>query len=68
MKGGAIRLLGQSRLIFPDFTGNGLYNILENPHTGMLFIDCPRLRGTWVNGISPFIFYFMEADDGIRKI
>lgn len=64
----ALRVIDQSRLIFPDFSGNGLYNslgnILTNPHIGMLFMDFGRQRRARVNGIAQII----TADDEIRKI
>lgn len=56
-KGGGpnlVRMLGQRRLAFSDFDGNGAFmslgNIVENPFVGLLFIDFndgARLR---VNG------------------
>ena len=52
----ALKVLDESRLIFPDFSGNGLYNslgnIIENPHIGLLFMDFERQRRARVNGIA----------------
>ncbi len=50
----AVKVIEPTRLMFPDFDGNGLYNslgnILENPHIGMLFMDFDRQRRARVNG------------------
>ncbi|EAU41864.1 predicted pyridoxamine 5'-phosphate oxidase [Fulvimarina pelagi HTCC2506] len=52
----AIRVIGPNHLVFPDFSGNGLYNslgnIAVNPHVGMLFIDFETQRRCRVNGIA----------------
>lgn len=50
----ALKVLDAGRLIFPDFSGNGLYNSLGNiqvnPQIGMLFVDFDRQRRARVNG------------------
>ncbi len=64
----ALRVIDEKHLVFPDFSGNGLYNslgnILENPHIGMLFIDFARQRRIRVNGTAEV----RPADDEIRRI
>ena len=64
----AVRVIDEGQLIFPDFSGNGLYNSLGNirvnPHIGMLFIDFERCRRARVNGIAQV----MAATDEIRRI
>lgn len=46
-------------LVFPDFSGNNLYNslgnILVNPHVGMLFIDFQNRSRVRVNGSAEII-------------
>jgi uncharacterized protein len=41
-KGGAVTVLADDLLVFPDFDGNGMFrslgNIVVNPHVGLLFI------------------------------
>lgn len=55
----ALKVLDAHRLIFPDFSGNGLYNSLGNirvnPHIGMLFMDFERQRRARLNGIATII-------------
>lgn len=50
----AVRVVDPYCLVFPDYSGNGLYNslgnILVNPHIGMLFIDFENQRRARVNG------------------
>ncbi|MER0236730.1 pyridoxamine 5'-phosphate oxidase family protein [Fulvimarina sp. MAC8] len=50
----AVRVVDPHHLLFPDYSGNGLYNslgnILVNPHIGMLFIDFENQRRARVNG------------------
>lgn len=52
----ALKVLDEGHVVFPDFSGNGLYNslgnITENPHIGMLFMDFERQRRARVNGIA----------------
>ena len=40
---GFVRILGEKKLIFPEYRGNGVLasmgNISENPHIGMFFVD-----------------------------
>ncbi len=49
-----LRVLDKHTLVFPDFSGNRLYNslgnILVNPHVGMLFVDFSQRRRARVNG------------------
>jgi hypothetical protein len=46
-------------VVFPDYSGNKLYNslgnILANPHIGMLFIDFPTATRLRVNGCATII-------------
>ena len=64
----AIQVLNEKQLVFPDFSGNGLYNslgnILTNPHIGMLFMDFAHQRRARVNGLAELI----PANDDIRRI
>lgn len=66
--GPALRVIDQGSLVFPDFSGNGLYNSLgniqTNPHIGLLFIDFQRRRRVRVNGIAQVI----PADGDITRI
>ncbi|WP_417261468.1 pyridoxamine 5'-phosphate oxidase family protein [Celeribacter sp.] len=63
----ALRVIDTGSLVFPDFSGNGLYNSLGNiqvnPHIGMLFMDFDRRRRARVNGIAQII----EASEDIRS-
>ena len=49
-----LRVLDEHTLVFPDFSGNKLYNslgnILVNPHVGMLFVDFQQRTRLRVNG------------------
>ncbi len=51
--------LDEKTLLFPDYSGNRVYNslgnILVNPHIGMLFIDFPSARRLRVNGAAEII-------------
>ncbi|HRL20227.1 MAG TPA: pyridoxamine 5'-phosphate oxidase family protein [Alcaligenes sp.] len=51
-----LKVIDEKTLIFPDYSGNGLYNslgnILTNPHIGMLFIDFSRRTRVRLNGIA----------------
>ncbi|GGF07514.1 pyridoxamine 5'-phosphate oxidase family protein [Stappia taiwanensis] len=64
----ALRVLDETRLVFPDYTGNGLFNslgnILVNPHIGMLFVDFERQRRARVNGTAAI----QRANDAIQDI
>lgn len=64
----ALRVLAPGRLVFPDFSGNGLYNSLGNmrvnPHIGMLFMDFERQRRARINGVAQVV----DASDNIRAI
>lgn len=64
----ALRVLDERRLIFPDFTGNGLYNslgnIMTNPHIGMLFMDFGQQRRARINGVAEV----MAVDEQVRTI
>lgn len=46
-------------VVFPDFSGNKMYNslgnILANPHIGMLFLDFPTASRLRVNGTAEII-------------
>lgn len=62
------KVLDSKRLVFPDYSGNGLYNslgnILTNPHIGMLFVDFSRQSRARINGKADI----MAIDDDIKKI
>ncbi|MEN3929919.1 pyridoxamine 5'-phosphate oxidase family protein [Microvirga sp. W0021] len=64
----ACLVINEKTIIFPDFSGNGLYNslgnILTNPHIGMLFIDFQRQRRARVNGRATI----RKADTAILEI
>jgi len=49
-----LKVLDPKTLVFPDFSGNKLYNslgnILDNPHIGMLFVDFQNRTRARVNG------------------
>ena len=49
-----LRVLDERTLVFPDFSGNRLYNslgnILTNPHVGLLFVDFQQRMRLRVNG------------------
>jgi predicted pyridoxine 5'-phosphate oxidase superfamily flavin-nucleotide-binding protein len=54
---GFVRVLGERRLIWPEYRGNGvmasLGNLSENPHVGLIFVDFFRdVIGLHVNGIA----------------
>ena len=50
----AVRVLDRSTLVFPDYSGNNLFNslgnLLVNPHIGMLFLDFEGALRVRVNG------------------
>lgn len=52
--GPALKIIDDKTLIFPDFSGNNLFNSLGNmhvnPHIGMLFIDFKRALRMRLNG------------------
>lgn len=64
----AVRVIDERRLVFPDFSGNGLYNSLGNirvnPHIGMLFIDFERRRRARVNGVAQIT----AANEEVRSV
>ncbi len=64
----ALRVIDERHLVFPDFSGNGLYNslgnIVTNPHIGMLFVDFERQRRARVNGHAEIRI----ADDEIHSV
>lgn len=49
-----LRVLDERTLVFPDFSGNRLYNslgnLLANPHVGLLFVDFQQRMRMRVNG------------------
>lgn len=63
-----LKVVDDKTLVFPDFSGNGLYNSLgnmtANPHIGMLFVDFERQRRARVNGIADIA----RANAAIRDI
>lgn len=46
-------------VVFPDYSGNKMYNslgnILVNPHIGMLFLDFPTASRLRINGVAEII-------------
>ncbi len=73
-KGGGpnlVRMLGSTRLAFPDFDGNNAFmslgNILDNPQVGLLFIDFTDGARLRVNGAAtihdegPMLAHFPAA-------
>ncbi|MBP6117433.1 MAG: pyridoxamine 5'-phosphate oxidase family protein [Neisseriaceae bacterium] len=64
----ALLVLDERSLIFPDFSGNGLYNSLgnmaTNPHIGMLFVDFGRQMRARVNGKTSLL----AVDDAVLNI
>lgn len=50
----ACKVIDEKTLIFPDYSGNGMYNslgnILSNPHIGMIFIDFQMIARARING------------------
>lgn len=50
----AVKVISEKTLVFPDFSGNNLYNSLGNmyvnPNIGMLFIDFQRAMRVRLNG------------------
>lgn len=54
-----VKVLTDTCLVFPDYSGNKLYNsignILTNPHIGMLFINFERAMRLRVNGRATLI-------------
>jgi predicted pyridoxine 5'-phosphate oxidase superfamily flavin-nucleotide-binding protein len=52
---GFVEAIDAKTLIYPEYRGNGVFasvgNILENPHIGLIFLDCCRTTiGLHVNG------------------
>jgi predicted pyridoxine 5'-phosphate oxidase superfamily flavin-nucleotide-binding protein len=49
-----VRVIDERTMVFPDYSGNKLYNslgnILVNPHIGILFIDFERALRLRING------------------
>lgn len=50
----AVQVITPRQLIFPDYSGNRMFNslgnMLTNPHVGLLFIDFPTRMRLRVNG------------------
>lgn len=65
---GFITVLGQDRIAYPEFRGNGVHaslgNISENPHVGLLMVDFVRdLIGLHINGRAHIVEHdVMRAD------
>ncbi|SCY36257.1 pyridoxamine 5'-phosphate oxidase family protein [Thiohalorhabdus denitrificans] len=55
----AVRVLDERTLVFPDFSGNNLFNslgnLLVNPRIGMLFIDFENALRVRVNGAAEVV-------------
>ena len=55
----AVIVVDNKTLIFPDYSGNKMYNslgnILVNPKIGMLFIDFPSALRLRVNGLAEIV-------------
>lgn len=51
---GLVKIISSTRLVFPDFSGNGAFmslgNIMLNPHVGLLFIDFSDGARLRING------------------
>ncbi len=51
---GFVRVLGENRLVFPDYSGNNMFNtlgnIFANPNAGLIFIDFERGNTLQVTG------------------
>ncbi|GII75229.1 hypothetical protein Sru01_02110 [Sphaerisporangium rufum] len=63
---GFVRVLGDDRLIYPEYRGNGVLagmgNIMENPHISLLFMDFFTDRvGLHVNGAATIITAYDAA-------
>jgi predicted pyridoxine 5'-phosphate oxidase superfamily flavin-nucleotide-binding protein len=54
-----LKVLDKKTLVFPDFSGNRLYNslgnLLENPQIGLLFVDFQQRARARVNGDAEII-------------
>lgn len=54
-----LKVLDEQTLVFPDYSGNKLYNslgnMLVNPHIGMLFVDFENRSRARVNGYAVII-------------
>ncbi|HUW98097.1 MAG TPA: pyridoxamine 5'-phosphate oxidase family protein, partial [Acidiferrobacter sp.] len=54
-----LKVLTPKILVFPDYSGNNLYNslgnILVNPHVGMLFVDFQKRSRARVNGSAEIV-------------
>lgn len=63
-----VRVVDSGHLVFPDYSGNGLYNslgnILTNPNIGMLFMDFDRQRRARVNGRAEIV----EVTSDVRAV
>ncbi len=57
---GFIRVLNESKLVFPDYSGNNMFNTLGNlavnPLSGLLFIDFERGRTLQVTGTAHIVW------------
>jgi len=55
----ALKVIDPTTLVFPDYSGNNLYNslgnILSNPHIGLLFVDFAHPARARVNGRAEII-------------
>jgi predicted pyridoxine 5'-phosphate oxidase superfamily flavin-nucleotide-binding protein len=63
------RVLDPHTLVFPEFSGNGMFsslgNLLVNPQAGLLFIDFPSQSRLRVNGCAEVM---TEPDDVVRAL
>ena len=54
-----LKVLNPKIVVFPDYSGNNLYNslgnILVNPHVGMLFVDFQKQSRARVNGSAEIV-------------
>ncbi len=57
---GFIRIINPDRLMFPDYTGNNLFqtfgNLTVNPHAGLLFIDFDRSYTLQLTGTAEILW------------
>lgn len=65
---GFVRVLDDSTLRIPDYTGNGMFNTLgnfvENPHAGLIFLDFERGRTLQIIGCPEILW---ELDDSTHE-
>lgn len=67
---GFIEILGERTLKIPDYSGNSMYNTLgnmiENPSSGLLFVDFEKRRTLQLTGKSTLLFNQSDPDDLLK--